>query len=224
MTAVIAVAACIVTAISAVVIGRSDDKRIAQMTDLLRYIYDEHLVYLVASPEETRSPPTLLRGMRFLGTLAVEVRGRRILMPYQIDDSGTVVALRSGASHLYLFTTTGTIVFETNRNALGMPQSAPDVHAERCQPGATDPEVFAAHRARIAKTGATPIPIRTIDELATFQTELSERTARWRATQDREALLEADLRSILGPRYARMGKRINAKLGSLIPRATLRRS
>ena len=224
MTAAIAVAACIVTVIGAVAIGRSDDRRIAQMTDVLRFLYSERLVYRVASPAETRSPPTLLLGMRFLGTLAIEVRGRRMLLPYQIDEPGTVVALRSGASDLYVFSTTGTEVFETSRNGLGMPQSAPGVHVALCQPGATDPEVFAAHRARIAKAGATPVSIRTIDELATLQTELCERNARWRATQDAEALLEADLRSILGARYARLGHRIKAKLGSLVPRATVRRS
>lgn len=81
----------------------------------------------------------------------------------------------------------------------------------------------------IAKLIAAHEPMPGAREVATLAdamarlVEVRERTQAWRATQAPDELLDADLRALLGPRYANGAKRWAARLRDKLPQATARR-
>ena len=65
--------------------------------------------------------------------------------------------------------------------------------------------------------------IATCDDLIAELVEVRARIARWREAQPPDALLDADLRSVLGAQYARSGKWWARRLRDDLPRAEVRR-
>ena len=99
----------------------------------------------------------------------------------------------------------------------GFLASPPFVHHDRVTVGGPG-AALAAHKQRVAAvTGLHTV--RTLDELQATLGRLRERTIDWRAAQSPDALLDADLRSILGPRYDDLGPLLAKKLGPQIPEA-----
>jgi hypothetical protein len=198
---------------------RLTDAKLAAVVQVMRGVESEALVYRVATKEELEEAPAVtVVGMRGFGALATTFRGTKLVLRYVIDDSRTIVATRSRAS-LSVTSMAGKTLYSTVCLRIGLPQPTPDVDREWFPINAPDHKMVVAHRARIAKAAEPLLQLSTIEQLAELQTELSRRTAQWRATQDEHDLLEADLRSILRDRYARRGDAVRAKLGSLVPKA-----
>lgn len=79
---------------------------------------------------------------------------------------------------------------------------------------------LAAHRARIVGAG-TLRELRTRDEVCSWLTALATRIAAWRDTQTPDAVLEWDLRQLLGPRYDRDAPVLARRLQIELPTAKL---
>ena len=190
---------------------------------LIRAVYAEAHVYRVSTSDElARVPIVTVTGMRPLGGLATTVLGKSHVSRYLIDESQTIVATRHESS-LYLFSTTDHTAFETVCFPAGLPRSSPDVDHLRLPVTATDAQMLASHRTRLMKASEPLIRIQTIEHLAELQTQLSQRGANWRATQAEDALLDADLCSIVGSDSPSRVNKLKAKLVRPA-RATLRRS
>ncbi|HSN27414.1 MAG TPA: hypothetical protein VLT45_14065, partial [Kofleriaceae bacterium] len=63
--------------------------------------------------------------------------------------------------------------------------------------------------------------LRTREDLCSWLTELARRIAAWRETQSPNALLEYDLRQLLGPRYERDAPVLARRLQIVLPTAKL---
>lgn len=206
------------------VYDRRRDTQLAHAVYRIRAFFSEPRQYRAATAEEAATEASLpIDGMRPLGALASGTEGTLKISPYLVDDTGTVVAVRRPDT-LYLYSTTGASVFETERLSWGMPRLAPGVDRVTYRMNATDEQVLAAHRARIAKATEPLVVIRSIEQLAALHTELTHRNARWRAAQDPDELLDEDLRRMLRSAYDQHGHGIKLQLGRGLPRARVMRS
>ena len=70
-------------------------------------------------------------------------------------------------------------------------------------------DVLALHQAEIEKTGLSAITQpATLDAGPALLGRLRESTARWRSAQPYEALLEEDVRSVVGIKWGYLGRRL----------------
>jgi hypothetical protein len=108
----------------------------------------------------------------------------------------------------------------TSQRSLAGPPSTIRTDLDR---NATLVELFTAHRRAIGDSAA----LRSFGDLDTVLAFLAERQAEalaWRGTQAPDALLEADLRSYLGPHYKRLGPALTTRLRNQVPTARARRA
>jgi hypothetical protein len=79
-------------------------------------------------------------------------------------------------------------------------------------------DAIAHHRARLGAAGGL-VAVHALDEATRELEQLRARTVAWRQTQEPDALLDRDLRAILGRHYATLGPRLARRLANPLPRA-----
>jgi hypothetical protein len=124
----------------------------------------------------------------------------------------------SGVSVMLLVSAndTGSYVTVLSPVSAGLTASPPFVHRERAESHRSAAAALARHTRRIAGVAGL-IRVRTLDELQAALRRLRGKTIDWRAAQPPATLLDADLRSILGPLYDELGARLAKKLGPDLP-------
>jgi hypothetical protein len=125
---------------------------------------------------------------------------------------GMVVMLLVSASE------TDSYVTVMSPASAGMAASPPFVHRDRLSPLIGPGAVIARHKDRI-KDVTGLVTVATLGDLQAQLRRLRTRTMEWRTAQAPAALLDADLRSILGGQYDSLGPKLAAKLALEIPQA-----
>jgi len=174
------------------------------------------------------------RGFAVLGDLVSKREAPSTgLSRYFVDESGTMVASLSvlkgspNACWLALECFTAYSQFMTLR-AGKLPELSYPPFVYRQWVGKDIPvdEVIERHRALIKDKNNEEqclCTIRNLDELVAQTERHSELNREWRNAQPPDALLEADLRSVLGERYDGLGKRFAQRLAAELPEARIRR-
>jgi hypothetical protein len=161
-----------------------------------------------------------------LGDLLYEPPNRPASVVYRalIEPDHNVVAflsvfVKTETVLLNLASYTDTEVFHARRGAWRTLSDPPFLHRKILAKDASVESLLVEHRALV---GSEPlVRIESRAELVAILAKIHERTASWRATQAPDALLEADLRSLLGERYPQAGKTWAGKLRDRLPAATL---
>lgn len=87
----------------------------------------------------------------------------------------------------------------------------PTIIREHLAPGQPVQAVLALHRQRLPE-GAAPVQVQTLDEATTMVDRLRTHIQDWRRQQDRDQLIELDLRRVLGAQYDRVGPSVARRL------------
>jgi hypothetical protein len=169
-----------------------------------------------------RTPP----GMRVLG----DVTRTRVNQPaetlrYFLDDAGTTwgaVGTTGATPIMNLWSTDDDTVWLTQATFRRGVQvaGAPFIQPAWVTSAKGHLHALAAHRKRIPSTLALR-PLRTLDHVCAWLTEHTHRIAAWRYAQAPNALLEWDLRQLLGPRYDHDARAVARHLQIDLPAARL---
>jgi hypothetical protein len=84
-------------------------------------------------------------------------------------------------------------------------------------------EVAELHRKLVSSVQAELLPFTSIDQMADELRRKHEMTRAWRAAQPADALLDADLRALLGQHYDRLGDIMKKRLARALPKAVARK-
>ena len=148
-----------------------------------------------------------------------------LVLRWFVDAAGTTfgcVGAVAGLRLMRLYSSDGTHVYTT---ASTWRHFAPPPSAPFIKPGFVPYQKGRGYGLEFhqkAMTKATNlVALRTIDELCTFLTETSKRIVEWRASQTPDALLEYDLRTLLGKRYDRYAPALARHLKLELPKARL---
>lgn len=165
-------------------------------------------------------------GLRELGDIAMRLPDGTLtgLIRTHVDVSRTIVAellvpaVEIDRAYVFCesFTTSGSYVTEPGRSGGARP---PSTRTQSVAVTASIAALVEAHRAWIS--GTPQIAWRTLDELMARKAETRRLLLAWRAAQSPEALLEADLRSLLGEAFEHDGARWSKHLRAALPRAVL---
>ena len=92
----------------------------------------------------------------------------------------------------------------------------PFVHVQHVDVGATFKETVAKHRelAMLDEDTRGFVPVRTFEQLTHELDRMRGKVIAWREGQEGEELLDADLRSLLGAQYRRLGAAMRRRLAS----------
>ena len=113
-------------------------------------------------------------------------------------------------------------VFGTRLGRLVSIAEPPTVHRQAVAADLSHRDAVAKH-VELTHTATSPlIEITTLDELIAQLDRGRAETARWREGQPPDALLDADLRAVLGDGYARSGEAWIRRLRGHLPQARLR--
>lgn len=182
----------------------------------------------------TRIPP----GTRAFGPIT-QYRGNQaqLTLRWFVDDAGTTwgsVGTLRNLAVMRLWSTNDDLVWLTQvtfRRTTVAP-GAPFMQPAWATLGKGHLHAVAAHRARVAAAVASAAggsvagagalrELRTREDLCAWLTDLARRIAAWRDTQSPNALLEYDLRQLLGPRYDRDAPVLARRLQIVLPTAKL---
>ena len=165
-------------------------------------------------------------GVTVLGDVA-QTHGREppIVLRWFIDSAGTTfgcVGMVSSLRMMRLCSSDGTNVYTTvsTWRRLVSPPSAPFVKNGFVPYQKGRAYGLAFHQKAMTRA-ANLIAIHTLDELCAFLTDTSRRVVEWRASQMPDALLEYDLRALLGTHYDRYAKALARHLKLELPKARL---
>jgi hypothetical protein len=100
----------------------------------------------------------------------------------------------------------------------GSVAAPPFTHREDLPTSRTVAGVIAQHRERVTSAKGL-LRVTTLGELQTELQRIRATTIAWRQTQSPGALLDKDLRSLLGARYDKLGARLAKRLAVEIPQA-----
>jgi len=172
-------------------------------------------------------------GFRLLGDLVAERAdgSPRAVARCWLDDKGTtfaylVVNLRwRDMPTLTLESQTSTEALLTMRTTAAELAKPPFVHRQTVDPLVGHAELITRHRAFVRRHDAREslVQVASLDELRDAITRSNARTVAWRRAQEPDALLDADLRGLLGRGYARHGAAWAKVLRASLPRATVRK-
>jgi len=169
----------------------------------------------------TRSPP----GARVLGDITrTRVNQASETLRYFLDDTGTTwgaVGTMGGMAIMNLWSTDDDIVWLTQATFRRGVQvaGAPFVQPAWTTYAKGHLHALASHRKRVA---AGPLrQLHTQADVCAWLTDHAHRVAAWRYTQAPNALLEWDLRQLLGPRYDRDAPVVARHLQIELPTAKL---
>jgi hypothetical protein len=161
-----------------------------------------------------------------LGDVA-QTRGRQtpIVLRWFVDAAGTTfgcVGNVGGLRMMRLYSSDGTNIYMTASmwRSFAPPPSAPFI-----KPGFVPYQKGRAYGLTFHQKAMTKardlVAIHTLDELCAFLNETSRLIVEWRAAQTPDALLEYDLRTLLGKRYDRYAKALARHLKLELPKARL---
>ena len=168
----------------------------------------------------------LANGFRRLGELVYSGRTRAVARVY-VDAAGTtcaqLIALRArGIVTLTSFAAGGRV--STSRGPSPRLASPPGSHFAQYRIDLPIPQLVEAHDRAVRTYSITAAPIASLDQVVAAMMQRHDAARAWRETHPPDVLLEADLRSLLGPRYDQIGEHWLRRLRSGIPKATLRRT
>lgn len=104
----------------------------------------------------------------------------------------------------------------TARQPLGSTLSRPPfVTLAHLPPATSFQQTLAKHRARagLGEPGRAFIPVRTFEQVERELDRMRDKVIAWRTGQPEDELLDADLRSLLGPQYAKLAPAVKRRLG-----------
>jgi hypothetical protein len=191
-------------------------------TDLLARLprLGEHEAMLVSNGFFPLGDVVMQSGAARIGIMRAFVDEGRTICAYLIIPSGSpsrVVLLLESYSPSGEFST-----FRRPHADLAQP---PFSHQQIVEADLSYAQTAVQHRAFLASKNVEDILVRIgsldvlLNELHRGETLIRE----WRAAQQPDALLEADLRALFGPRYERHGKRWKRRLTRPLPKATMKR-
>jgi len=226
------VAGLVVIALIAGATALRTRKRIARLEALIRKGRDIALGGMSFTPVDARWQPFLdgldvPSGMQALGDFVEVPEGREpsgALRGFS-DPTGTIYGwmARIGATKamvMVLVTATDTDIYLTRLTpaAGGLLSAPPWAHREVVAYQRGVEGALERHRARVAAvTGA--MRVTTVAELQAELARVRGMTIAWRQAQPPAALLDADLRSMLGRHYDTLGARLAKRLAVEMPQA-----
>lgn len=173
----------------------------------------------------TRIPP----GTRAFGPIT-QYRGNEAVLTLRwfLDDAGTTwgsVGTLRNLAVMRLWSADDSLVWLTQVTfrRTTVAAGAPFLQPAWATLGKGHLHALAAHRSRVsaAAGGGALRELRTREDLCAWLTELARRIAAWRDTQSPNALLEYDLRQLLGPRYDRDAPVLARRLQIVLPTARM---
>jgi hypothetical protein len=92
----------------------------------------------------------------------------------------------------------------------------PFVDVQHVEPGTSFKDTVAKHRERAGLDDDTRgfVPVRTFEQLSHELDRMRGKAIVWRETQPKDDLLDADLRSLLGAQYGRLGSAMRRRLAA----------
>jgi hypothetical protein len=91
----------------------------------------------------------------------------------------------------------------------------PFVTLQHVPPPTSLQQTLAKHRAKAGLEDASRafIPVRTFEQVEHELARMRDKVIAWRRAQPADELLDADLRSLLGPQYAKLAPAVKRRLG-----------
>ncbi|HEY1558409.1 MAG TPA: hypothetical protein VGF94_26475 [Kofleriaceae bacterium] len=202
--------------------------REAASAPIARHIAGTGDAALVATLEAVRADEGALvaAGFTLLGDVVCQrAGGKAMITRWLADPSGTTCAelgLRGeGNVWLVLHSASGDNVYATHREQYpGSLARPPFVHHRYVPPERSLAELIRHHAEAARHDDAASIA--TLADVVAQLERTSSRTLAWRNAEPPDALLDADLRGLLGANYDRIGKLWVHKLRDELPRATAR--
>lgn len=104
----------------------------------------------------------------------------------------------------------------TARQPLGSTLSRPPfVTLSHLPPATSFQQTLAKHRTKagLGESGRAWIPVKTFEQVEHELDRMRDKVIAWRNAQPEDELLDADLRSLLGPQYAKLAPAVKRRLG-----------
>jgi hypothetical protein len=164
-------------------------------------------------------------GFRILGDHAEEAKlsGSSRPMRWFVDREGTTFGWMSpfetpGQRHVVIVLMShelDRVTITARQPAASTLSRPPFVTLQHIPPATSFIAVVAKHRAkaRFDDPERAFIPVKTFDEVVHELDRMRDKSIAWREAQPMDALLDADLRSLLGGEYAKLGAAMKRRLG-----------
>jgi hypothetical protein len=158
---------------------------------------------MVGDKLEEASDPALERPMRWFVDAAGTTFG--YFAPFEVDGASFVIVV--AMSHeLDAQTITAR---QPAASTLARP---PFVTLQHVAPATSLQQTLGKHRGKASSDGAL-VPVKTFEEIEHELDRMRDKVIAWRKAQPADELLDLDLRSLLGPQYAKLAASMKRRLG-----------